>query len=70
MANNPREVDPNEGLQEKLVQVNRVAKTVKGGRRFAFAALVVVGDGKGKIGYGTFGEKKETVAVAYFIRYP
>ncbi len=52
MANNPREVDPNEGLMEKLVEVNRVAKTVKGGRIFAFTALTVVGDGKGRIGFG------------------
>src|SRR5690606_12636641 len=52
MANNPREVDPNEGLMEKLVQVNRVAKTVKGGRIMSFTALTVVGDGKGKIGFG------------------
>lgn len=41
-----------EGLQEKLVQVNRVAKTVKGGRIFGFTALTVVGDGKGKVGFG------------------
>ena len=52
MANNPRDVDPNEGLMEKLVQVNRVAKTVKGGRIFAFTALTVVGDGNGRVGFG------------------
>lgn len=50
--NNPRDVDPNEGLMEKLVQVNRVAKTVKGGRIFAFTALTVVGDGNGRVGFG------------------
>ncbi len=38
---------------DKLVHVNRVAKTVKGGRRMAFAALVVVGDQKGRVGFGT-----------------
>jgi len=41
-----------EGLIEKLVQVNRVAKVVKGGRIFGFTALSVVGDGEGKIGFG------------------
>lgn len=47
-----KEESNTEGLQEKLVQVNRVAKTVKGGRIFAFTALTVVGDGNGKVGFG------------------
>lgn len=47
-----RRNEPDDGMIEKVVSINRVSKTVKGGRVAKFAALVVVGDGKGKIGYG------------------
>src|SRR5436190_954240 len=61
MSSNERDRNRGEsddGFIEKLVAVNRVSKTVKGGRQFTFTALTVVGDGAGKIGFG-YGKARE-----------
>ncbi|MBD5398231.1 30S ribosomal protein S5 [bacterium] len=50
--------EKDDGLMDRLIHVNRVTKVVKGGKNFSLAAIVVVGDGKGRIGYGT-GKAKE-----------
>lgn len=63
MSMNEKEKSVNDGFQEKLVQVNRVSKTVKGGRIFAFTALTVVGDGNGRVGFGRGKAREVPIAI-------
>lgn len=60
----PQSNRPKDDILEKVIQIDRVARTVKGGRRMRFRALVVVGDQKGKIGIGTGKATEVSVAVA------
>src|SRR5690606_2738688 len=64
-----REEKIDDGMIEKLIAVNRVSKTVKGGRQFTFTALTVVGDGEGRVGFG-YGKAREVpVAIQKSMEY-
>jgi small subunit ribosomal protein S5 len=51
-SDNPKKERANSDINEKVLHINRCSKVVKGGRKFSFSALILVGDGKGRVGYG------------------
>ncbi len=63
MASQPGQNNQQDDLQEKLITVRRISKVVKGGRQFRFSALTVVGDGKGRVGFGISKAREVPVAI-------
>jgi len=63
MASIPGQNNQQDDLQEKLITVRRISKVVKGGRQFRFSALAVVGDGKGRVGFGISKAREVPVAI-------